>query len=82
MRRSERRLTLFARVLITNTVLLVLAPLVAGLLHSSGRHHFDPRFAIAAGVPLLFRSLAASRYDVIVADAYAERARQLLSPLA
>jgi two-component system, NarL family, sensor histidine kinase UhpB len=54
MRRSERRLTLFARVLITNTVLLVLAPLVAGLLHSSGRHHFDPRFAIAAGLPLLF----------------------------
>ncbi len=28
------------------------------------------------------RSLAASRYDVIVADAYADRARQLLSPLA
>lgn len=28
------------------------------------------------------RSLAASRYDVIVADAYADHARQLLSPLA
>jgi len=28
------------------------------------------------------RSLAASRYDVIVADAYADRAKQLLSPLA
>jgi uncharacterized membrane protein len=28
------------------------------------------------------RSLAASRYDVMVADAYADRARQLLSPLA
>jgi two-component system, NarL family, sensor histidine kinase UhpB len=53
-RRRSRRLTLFARVLITNTVLLVLAPLVAGLLHPSGRHPFDPRFALAAGVPLLF----------------------------
>jgi two-component system, NarL family, sensor histidine kinase UhpB len=47
-------LTLFARVLITNTVLLVLAPLVAGLLHPSGRRHFDPRFALAAAIPLLF----------------------------
>jgi hypothetical protein len=28
------------------------------------------------------RSLAASRYDVMVADVYEERARQLLSPLA
>jgi uncharacterized membrane protein len=28
------------------------------------------------------RSLAANRYDVIVADAYADHARQLLSPLA
>lgn len=28
------------------------------------------------------RSLAASRYEVVVADDYAERARQLLSPLA
>jgi hypothetical protein len=52
--RRPRRLTLFARVLITNTVLLVLAPVVAGLVHASGRHHFDPRFALAAGVPLLF----------------------------
>jgi hypothetical protein len=53
-RRRQGRLTLFARVLITNTVLLVLAPVVAGLVHPSGRHHFDPRFAIAAAVPLLF----------------------------
>jgi predicted lipid-binding transport protein (Tim44 family) len=28
------------------------------------------------------RSLAANRYDVTIADAYAERARELLSPLA
>jgi uncharacterized membrane protein len=28
------------------------------------------------------RSLAASRYDVMIVDAYADRARQLLSPLA
>lgn len=47
-------MTLFARVLITNTVLLVLAPLVAGLVHPSTRHLFDPRFALAAAVPLLF----------------------------
>jgi two-component system sensor histidine kinase UhpB len=52
--RRRRRLTLFARVLITNTVLLVLAPLVAGLVHPSGRRHFDPRFALAAAIPLLF----------------------------
>jgi two-component system, NarL family, sensor histidine kinase UhpB len=52
--RRPRRLTLFARVLITNTVLLVLAPVVAGLVHPSARHPFDPRFALAAGVPLLF----------------------------
>jgi two-component system sensor histidine kinase UhpB len=51
--RRRRRLTLFARVLITNTVLLVLAPLVAGLVHPSGRRHFDPRFAVAAAIPLL-----------------------------
>ena len=52
--RRRRRLTLFARVLITNTVLLVLAPLVAGLVRPSGRRHFDPRFALAAAIPLLF----------------------------
>ncbi len=55
LRRPRRHLTpLFWRVLVTNTVLLVLAPVVAGLVHPSGRHHFDPRFALAAGVPLLF----------------------------
>ncbi len=37
----------------------------------SGRHDFAS-----------LRSLAASRYDVVVADAYADRARQLLSRLA
>jgi two-component system, NarL family, sensor histidine kinase UhpB len=52
--RRRRRLTLFGRVLITNTVLLVLAPLVEGLVHPSGRRHFDPRFALAAAIPLLF----------------------------
>jgi uncharacterized membrane protein len=36
----------------------------------TGRHDFAS-----------LRSLAASRYDVTIADAYAERARQLLSPL-
>ncbi len=45
---------LFWRVLLTNTVLLVLAPLVAGLIHPAGGRHFDPRFALAAGIPLLF----------------------------
>jgi hypothetical protein len=37
----------------------------------SGRHDFAS-----------LRSLAARRYDVTIADAYADRARQLLSPLA
>ncbi|HEX3804970.1 MAG TPA: general stress protein [Solirubrobacteraceae bacterium] len=37
----------------------------------SGRHDFAS-----------LRSLAANRYDVTIADAYADRARQLLSPLA
>jgi uncharacterized membrane protein len=36
-----------------------------------GRHDFASQ-----------RSLAASRYEVMVADEYADRARQLLSPLA
>jgi two-component system, NarL family, sensor histidine kinase UhpB len=51
----RRHLTpLFRRVLITNTVLLVIAPLIAGLLRPAGTRHFDPRFALVAGVPLLF----------------------------
>jgi hypothetical protein len=37
----------------------------------SGRHDYES-----------LRSLAASRYEVMVANAYADRARQLLSPLA
>jgi two-component system sensor histidine kinase UhpB len=39
--------------LITNTVLLVIAPLVAGLLRPAGTRHFDPRFALVAALPLL-----------------------------
>lgn len=55
VRARRRHLTpLFWRVLITNTVLLVLAPLVAGLVRPAGGRHFDPRFALVAGVPLLF----------------------------
>jgi two-component system sensor histidine kinase UhpB len=54
-RERPRRLTsLFSRVLITNTVLLVLAPLAAGFLRASRAGHFDARFALVAGVPLLF----------------------------
>jgi two-component system sensor histidine kinase UhpB len=53
-RRRPRRLTsLFSRVLITNTVLLALAPLAAGFLRASGKGHFDGRFALVAGLPLL-----------------------------
>jgi hypothetical protein len=46
--------TLFSQVVITNTVLLVIAPIVAGLLRPAGGRHFDPRFALVAGIPLLF----------------------------
>jgi two-component system, NarL family, sensor histidine kinase UhpB len=50
----RRRLTsLFSRVLIANTVLLVLAPLVAGFVRASGQGHFDGRFALVAGLPVL-----------------------------
>jgi HAMP domain-containing protein len=41
-------------VLVTNTLLLVIAPLAAGLLRPAGTRHFDPRFALAAAIPLLF----------------------------
>lgn len=52
---SRSHLTpLFRRVLITNTLLLLIAPLVAGLLRPASTPHFDPRFALVAAVPLLF----------------------------
>lgn len=51
---QRRGLTsLFSRVLITNTVLLVLAPLVAGFVRASRAGHFDGRFALVAGVPVM-----------------------------
>jgi two-component system sensor histidine kinase UhpB len=49
-----RHLTLFWRVVITNTLLLVIAPIVAGLIRPAGGRHFDPRFALVTAVPLLF----------------------------
>jgi two-component system sensor histidine kinase UhpB len=51
---GRRHLTLFSRVVITNTLLLVIAPIAAGLLRPAGGRHFDPRFALVAGIPLLF----------------------------
>lgn len=58
-RPSGRRphMTLFSQVVITNTLLLVIAPIVAGLVRPAGGRHFDPRFALVAAVPLLFLSV-------------------------
>jgi two-component system, NarL family, sensor histidine kinase UhpB len=55
LRQRSRHLTpLLWRVLITNTLLLVIAPIIAGLLRPAGTRHFDPRFALAAAIPLFF----------------------------
>jgi two-component system sensor histidine kinase UhpB len=44
---------LFWKVLIINTLLLVIAPLVVALVHPLGRHGFDSRLVLVAGLPLL-----------------------------